>query len=66
MRFPILPVLILLTVAFTAACTNVEEVTLGGPSVTDQLNSRGYIATPADTTMPIDTTNMMLDSLREK
>ena len=61
------PILItLLTIALTAGCTNVEEVTLGGPSVTDQLNSRGYIATEADTTMPIDTTNMLLDSLREK
>ncbi|MEO7080403.1 MAG: hypothetical protein ABIY71_02710 [Flavobacteriales bacterium] len=66
MRYPVILLLILLTVAFTAGCTNVEEVTLGGPSVTDQLNSRGYIATEADTTMPIDTTNMLLDSLREK
>ena len=61
------PILIaLLTIALTAGCTNVEEVTLGGPSVTDQLNSRGYIATQADTTMPIDTTDMMLDSLKMK
>ncbi len=66
MRYPILLLLTLLTVALTAGCANVDDVTLGGPSVTDQLNSRGYIATEADTTMPIDTTNMNLDSLREQ
>ena len=49
--------------AATAGCSNVDEVTLGGPSVKDQLNSRGYIATPMDTVMPVDTVGDALDSL---
>lgn len=66
MRTSTIFLITLLIVALTAGCANVDEVTLGGPSIPDQLNSRGYIATPADTTMPIDTTHMMLDSLKEK
>ena len=52
--------------AATAGCSNVDEVTLGGPSVKDQLNSRGYIATPMDTVMPVDTVGNALDSLGGK
>lgn len=55
--------LLLILWAAMAGCSNVDEVTLGGPSVKDQLNSRGYIATPMDTVMPVDTAGMSLDSL---
>jgi hypothetical protein len=53
---------ILAVAATVAGCSNVDEVTLTGPSVTDQLNSRGYIATSADTTLSVDTTKLQLDS----
>lgn len=52
--------------ALLCACSNVEEVTLTGPSVTDQLNSRGYMATTRDTTFPMDTTKLQLDSLERR
>lgn len=44
-------------------CANVDEVTLTGPSVHDQLNSRGYTSAPLDTVMPVDTVGNALDSL---
>ena len=45
------------------ACTNQGPVTLGGPSVPDQMKSRGYIETPADTALP-DTSGTAVDTLR--
>lgn len=56
-------ILLVALLAATAGCSNIDEVTLGGPSVKDQLNSRGYIATPSDTVMPVDTLGRSLDSL---
>lgn len=62
-----LSILLLLVLwSATAGCSTVDEVTLGGPSVKDQLNSRGYIATPMDTVMPVDTIGNALDSLGGK
>ena len=55
--------LLLATLSAMVSCANVDEVTLGGPSVKDQLNSRGYIATPMDTVMPVDTVGNALDTL---
>ena len=62
MRSP-LPLFFLLVLAATVGCANVDDVTLGGPAVHDQLNSRGYIATPTDTLAPVDTTGNVLDSM---
>ncbi|MGV9013035.1 MAG: hypothetical protein ACOH13_10620 [Flavobacteriales bacterium] len=62
MRSPI-PLFFLLVLAATLGCANVDDVTLGGPAVHDQLNSRGYIATSLDTVMPVDTTGHALDSM---
>ena len=54
--------LIVLLLLFLA-CSDTTRVTLAGPSVSDQLKSRGYIETEADTTAP-DTSGLVPDTLR--
>ena len=45
------------------SCSNQGPVTLGGPSVSDQMKSRGYIVTRSDTALP-DTSGTAVDTLR--
>jgi hypothetical protein len=52
-----------LLLALFVGCANMGPPTLAGPSVPDQLKSRGYIVTPADTAPP-DTGGMVVDTLR--
>lgn len=52
----------LLLIAFMG-CSNMGPTTLAGPSVPDQMKSRGYIETPADTALP-DTSGTAVDTLR--
>jgi hypothetical protein len=55
----ILPVMLSLSIH----CSNKLKVAPAGPSIPDQLNSRGYIITPADTIPRVDTSGLKLDSL---
>ena len=52
-----------LALAAMAGCAHFDGVVLAGPSVHDQLDSRGYITTRSDTTAPVDTLGKSLDSL---
>ena len=54
----------LILLLLLSACTDTTEITTTGPSVPDQLNSRGYVAAPRDSVTPVDTLHLAPDTLR--
>ena len=52
-----------LLISLVLGCKQEMKVTLAGPSIPDQLNSRGYVA-PPEGVEPPDTSGTVPDTLR--
>jgi|GEM_PF-6131493 len=63
MRFNHLLLILSVFVLFMG-CSREMKVVGDGPSVHDQLTSRGYITPPVDSLTPADSTRMLRDTLR--